>query len=230
MGKILCRIAANCVAVDPDKAYCENFVYASLDDLPEAPQAIVDFSYHTSASMLCRYAVSHGVPLVVATTGHTDDERDLFRQASAVVPVLTAGNMSLGVYALCRSAVSIAKQMDNPLVSIHEIHRLGKRDAPGGTAKEIASALRLALGKKGVVLGENDDPDLVGITYQRIGDTVGVHRVVLCDKYQRVDLCHAALSRTLFVYGALAAVEFVKTKTKGLYGMADLYRLANPEE
>ena len=221
MGKTVKELSCDCWVVDPVQQ--GQGIVRTLQDLPSTPEVIIDFSLPAATQGLCDYAVQHGVPLVVATTGHNQQQLQCLQCAAQSIPVFVAANLSLSVYILTRCAVRVARTMSNPLITIHEIHHLSKRDAPGGTALAIARALCNACGKKGVVCGANNDTEWVGVTYQRIGDTVGVHRVELYDADQRIILSHAALDRRLFARGALAAAEFIVGQPSGLYGMQDLY-------
>ena len=221
MGRAVYALAPQAMVVDPTAD--GKGIVRCLRDLPCVPTAIIDFSVPDATAGLCDYAVAHCVPLVVATTGHDEAQQALLTDVAKHIPVFVAANLALSVYAVSVAAIRVARTMDDPIINIHEIHRLGKRDAPGGTARAMAQALCHACTKQGVVHDLSQDPAYIGVTYQRIGDTVGVHRIELCDAYQRIQLTHAALDRGLFARGALVAADFVVGRPAGLYGMKDLY-------
>ena len=229
MGKTLFTLRPDSLVVDPHCPADGRTFFHNLAQVDVLPEAVVDFSTPTALRDLVPYVAAHAIPLVVATTGFSDADRAILQDLASHIPLFVADNMSLCVYTFVRSAANIARTMSNPLLSVHGVHRLGKRDAPSGTAKVIANALCTACRKRGVVLGDNSDADFVSVTSERIGDTVGVHRIIMQDVYQRLDLCHAAFDRSLFALGALGAASYLQGKPNGLYGMAHLYHASMGE-
>ena len=129
--------------------YDEFPVYTKVFDMPEKPDVIIDFSHPSALPDLLSYGKMNNVPLVLATTGYTDEERAQITAASAQVPVFFTFNMSLGInllVELARKATQIlGGQFD---IEIVEKHHNQKKDAPSGTAIMIAEAINEELGGK----------------------------------------------------------------------------------
>ena len=127
--------------------YDEFPVYTKVFDMPEKPDVIIDFSHPSALPDLLSYGKMNNVPLVLATTGYTDEERAQITAASAQVPVFFTFNMSLGInllVELARKATQIlGGQFD---IEIVEKHHNQKKDAPSGTAIMIAEAINEELG------------------------------------------------------------------------------------
>ena len=108
-------------------------VFSSLDEVSEQFDVIIDFSHHTAVRKVTETAVSKGVPVVIAATGHDAEEKDLIRKASMSVPVFYSGNMSLGINLLIDLAKTAAKTLGSDFdIEIVEEHHNRKADAPSG--------------------------------------------------------------------------------------------------
>ena len=191
-----------------------------------AADVIVDFSHHALTNDLLSYAIAHDLPIVLATTGQTDDERAAIKAAAEKIPIFFAANYSVGVALLIKLAKQAAAVMSDAEIEIVEIHHDRTADAPCGTALAIGRAIQevrpeatLALGRSG--MGKRTKEE-IGIQAVRIGNVVGTHEVLIGTQNQTITLKHEAHSRALFAEGALAAVEFLAGKPAGLYGMDDL--------
>ena len=135
------RGASAVMGIDPHADGSESIpVYASVTEVPtyEGVECIVDFSHHSCVRELLDYAVEYGIPTVVATTGHTEDELEAIRLASESIPVFYSANMSLGVALLVELATTAAAAMPEAEIEIIEKHHKHKKDSPSGTAKLIA--------------------------------------------------------------------------------------------
>ena len=219
------------LAIGVDPAYNENgnvTVYRSVDDIPEGidVDVIVDFSHHSATAELLRFATERGIPTVVATTGHAEDELSAISRAAESIPVFFSANMSLGVALLVELAKTAALAMPEAEIEIIEKHHDRKIDAPSGTALMIANALVetkpgafLNLGRSGQ--GKRA-PEEIGIHAIRMGNIVGEHEVIVGTQNQTITLKHEAHSRALFAEGALAAADFLVGKPCGLYDMKSL--------
>lgn len=206
----------------------EQNVYSSLDSVPNVNEAdcIVDFSHHEATPKLLEYAISKNVPVVLATTGHTDEEITLIREASLKIPVFYSANMSLGIALLVELAKKTAEAMPDAEIEIIEKHHNRKIDAPSGTALMIANALKEVRpdsyannGRSGQ--GKRTKSE-IGIHAIRMGNIVGEHEVIIGTENQTITLRHDAHSRALFAEGALAAAAFIADKPAGLYDMKSL--------
>lgn len=201
-------------------------VFADLSEVECGIDCIVDFSHHSATVSLLDFAVERGIPAVIATTGHSEDEIAAIRAASERIPVFYSGNMSLGIALLCESAKTIAAAMPDAEIEIVESHHHRKLDAPSGTALMLADAVIEArpecythVGRAGH--GKRDFKE-IGIHSVRMGNIVGIHEVVIGTDSQTITLKHEAHDRALFAEGALSAAEFIVGLPAGLYDMKSL--------
>lgn len=205
------------------------------DPAPLAAKAdvVVDFSLHSATPAIAALAARVGKPLVIGTTGHTEAEKAAIRKSVAGIPVVWAGNYSIGVNLLNslvrRATRALGAGWDVELVEMH--HRL-KKDAPSGTAERLLEILReerkiaaseLRHGRSGLV-GERT-PSEIGVHALRGGDVVGDHTVLFASDGERLELTHRASSRAIFAQGALRAARWVVGKPPGIHGMEQVLGL-----
>ena len=199
----------------------------SLDGVTGGADVIVDFSHHAATKTLTDYAVEKKIPLLIATTGQTDEELGLIRAAAKTIPVFFAANYSLGIAALIQAAKAIVKLYPDADIEIVEKHHNRKLDAPSGTALSIARAISsvregetaFCYGRGGQMKRQKNE---IGIHAVRLGNIVGEHEVLIGTDNETITLKHEAHSRALFADGALAAARFLSTRKPGLYAMTDL--------
>ena len=202
---------------------------STASDFSEAETAvdcIVDFSHHSCTHALLEFAIKNKLPLVLATTGQTEEERKEILAAGEKIPLFFAANYSLGIALLIELAKKTAAAMPEAEIEIIEKHHNRKLDAPSGTAFAIARALQevrtdaeLHLGRSGA--GKRTQTE-IGIHAIRMGNIVGEHEVLIGTPNQTITLKHEAHSRALFAEGALAAAEFLIRQQPGLYDMNSL--------
>lgn len=209
------------VAVDCN--FDEKSGYKSVFDVKEKVDVIIDFSFHGATKGLLDYAVKNKIPAVVATTGHTEEEKQAIISASKFIPVFYSGNMSLGIALLSDLVKKTVKIMDDAEVEIVEIHHDKKIDAPSGTALMLFDAVKSERpnafkreGRSGSSLREEGE---VGVSSIRIANVVGVHEVIVSNGKETLTLKHEAHDRTLFANGALKAGNYLVGKSAGLYDM-----------
>jgi len=176
----------------------------------------IDFSHADAIDEICRAASRLNKPLVIGTTGHSQEQRQTIEQAARSVPIVLASNFSVGVnvlFWLTRKAAELLVPDFNP--EIIETHHKMKKDAPSGTAKTLAEILKASQESK------NEIP----IQSVREGDVVGEHTVTFSGVSERLELTHRAGSREIFARGALRAVKWIMGKPAGLYNMQDVLGL-----
>ena len=228
MGKALRAMIAPCdlaAAVDP-------FVQGDgmIASLAQAPAAdcIIDFSNHAGTEALMAYAKEKKLPVVVATTGHTAEELDCIKAAAKEIPVFYSGNMSVGIALLTRLARQTAAMFPNADIEIVESHHNQKLDVPSGTALMLAKAVKDARPDAEFLVGRHENgkrtKQEIGIHSLRMGNTVGIHEVIVNTGTQIITLKHEAQDRSLFAEGALAAAQFLAGKEPGLYNMDDMVK------
>ena len=197
--------------------------YTDWSLVKEKIDCIIDFSHHTATEALLNFAKKNNIPVVIATTGHTDEEKNNILEAAKEIPVFHSANMSLGIALLVELAKSAAKAFPEADIEIVEKHHNRKLDAPSGTAlllanaiKEVRKSARFIFGREGLAKREADE---IGIHAVRMGNIIGEHEVIVGTDTQTITLKHEAHSRALFAEGALAAADYLCGKTAGLYDM-----------
>ena len=202
----------------------ENGVPKTFDELGlvEA-DLIIDFSHHTAISDVLDYAKKIGCGVVVGTTGHTVEEKELIYAAAKELPVFYSGNMSLGIAVLCRLAKEAARYFPDADIEIVEVHHNRKVDAPSGTAHMLFNAIKEVrpdatehCGRAGEGKREKQE---IGVSSLRMGNVVGIHEVHICAGSQILTLKHEAVTRTMLAEGAVDAARFMVGKPAGLHNM-----------
>lgn len=203
-------------------------VYRSLDEvgIDFDIDCIIDFSHHSCIEGILSFAKERGIPTVVATTGHTEDEIARIHEAAKHIPVFFSANMSLGVALLVELAKKVAAAMPEAEIEIIEKHHDRKLDAPSGTALMIANGIREVRPASYTKLGRSGQgkrtKEEIGIHAIRMGNIVGEHEVIVGTDNQTITIKHEAHSRALFAEGALAAADFLVGKDAGLYDMKSI--------
>ena len=196
--------------------------------------AVIDFSSPAALQGLLEFGTTRKVPLVLATTGYSQEQLTAIDEAAKLVPIFRSGNMSLGINVLLelvrRAASILGSDYD---VEIVERHHHRKVDAPSGTALMIADAAASALPYQPQYVYERQsvrkprDPHEIGISSVRGGTIVGDHEIILAGRDEVIELRHSAQSREVFAAGAVKAARFLAGVEKpGLYSMADLVAAA----
>ena len=211
-------------AVDP--AFPEGGGIRALADYTGPADVIVDFSFHTAAPELAAYAVKRKLPLVVATTGHTEAELEAIQAAAESIPVFHASNLSMGIALLIEFAKKAAAAFPDADIEVVEAHHNRKVDVPSGTALTIANAMAEARPGSEVKIGRSDwgkrAPGEITVHSLRMGNIVGQHEVLITTDYQQLSIRHEAYDRALLAEGALTAARFLIDKPAGYYGMEDM--------
>ena len=213
-------------AVDPFVE--DEGILKSLQDFTGEADCIVDFSNHAGTAALLGYATARKIPVMIATTGHTAEELDAISAAAAYIPVFHSGNMSLGIALLAQLVRQTVALFPHADVEIVESHHNQKLDVPSGTALMLARAVKEARPEAAFLVGRHENgkraTEEVGIHSLRMGNTVGIHEVLINTGTQIITLKHEAQDRGLFAEGALSAAEFLTGQKPGLYNMDNIVR------
>lgn len=200
--------------------------YLTIDEYQGPADMVIDFSHHSVTHELMDYCVKRNLPVVVCTTGQTDEEMEYIKEASGSIPVFKSANMSVGVALTAKVIKEIAAKFGDCDIEIVETHHNRKVDAPSGTALMLADAVREVrpelhynLGRSGMAKRE---PDEIGISAVRMGNIAGTHEVMFGTNTQTITVTHQAHDRALFADGAVAAARFLAGKPAGMYNMDDL--------
>ena len=203
-----------------------DFLLHDLADYKDSADVIIDFSHHSLTKEVIAYALSREIPLVMCTTGHTEEEKALITEASKSIPVFYSANMSLGIATLCDFARRAAELFPEADIEIVEAHHNRKLDAPSGTALMIADTIRQVRPEAKYVYGRHGmskrAPEEIGIHSLRCGNEPGMHEVIISTDFQCLTLKHNAESRAVFAEGAVSAARFIKGRSAGLYNMYSL--------
>ena len=197
----------------------------------EKTDVIVDFTVPKCTMEILKIASKLKKKVVIGTTGFSSKEEKIIKNYSKKIPILKAGNMSLGVNLLMYLAEIVSKSLnDNYLSKIYEIHHKYKKDYPSGTAlmlgKGIADGknkdLYNLMGKK--FLNKKNFPYGKKINFNSIrkGEIIGEHEIKFSSGKEIITLNHEAFDRTLYSDGALTAAKWLTNKRAGLYSMRDL--------
>ena len=219
-----------CAGYDVAAVSAEYPTYTNWSDVVERPDCIIDFSHHAGTKALLEYACEKNIPVVLATTGHDDVEKGYITEAAKKIPLFHSANMSLGVALLCELAKTTAKTFPDADIEIIEKHHNRKLDAPSGTALLLAQSIQkirenafFTFGRQGHAKREKNE---IGVHAIRMGNIVGEHEIIVGTDTQTITLKHEAHSRSLFAEGAIAAADFIKDKSAGLY---DMYSMIGAE-
>ena len=198
----------------------------SFNECTAEADVIIDFSHHSMTGELLDFAEAKKLPVVLATTGQTEEEKDRIRQAARNIPVFLAANYSLGIAVLTDLVKRAAALYPDAEIEIVEQHHDRKLDAPSGTAlslfnavQEVRPAATANCGRSGQGKRTVDE---VGIHAIRMGNIVGVHEVMIGTQNERITLKHEAFSRGVFAEGSLKAAAYIIGKKPGIYDMKDL--------
>ena len=203
-------------------------IYDGFEPCPAA-DVVIDFSSPAALEAELAYVTAHGLPLVLCTTGLSEEQIAAVRAAAEQVPVFFSSNMSLGVAVLSALTKKAAAVLgDTYDIEIVEMHHNQKLDAPSGTALMLADAAKAGLSFEPEYTYDRHtrrqkrDKKEIGIASLRGGTVVGEHSVYFAGEQEVLTLSHSAGSRSVFASGALTAAKYLCGKPAGLYTMENL--------
>lgn len=237
MGKVLTDMCASnedvCIVAGVDRIPSNEPGYPVYTDIAQfqgKADCVLDFSVADAIEPLLKYCVSTGTPIVIGTTGHSQQQLQAIDEASKHIPIFKSGNMSLGINVLMdlakRAAAVFGTAYD---IEVVEKHHRRKVDAPSGTALMIAQSAASALPYEPELVYERQSRRQsrggheIGISSVRGGTIVGEHEIIFAGRDETFTISHQACSREVFATGALKAGIFMSSmKNPGLYDMFDL--------
>lgn len=240
MGRMITEIVKgdeNAVIVAGVDAYTEvpneYPVFDSIDKCGVDVDVVIDFSNAGAVDALMDYCVEKKLPVVLCTTGLSEDQLAKVEEASRSIAVLKSANMSLGVNLLLKLLKDAAKVLAPAGydVELVERHHNQKVDAPSGTALALADAVNEALENEYHYVYDRSqvrqkrDKKEIGISAVRGGTIVGEHEVIFAGTDEVVEFKHTAHSRGVFAKGAVEAGKFLAGKEAGMYDMGDVIGL-----
>ena len=198
------------------------------DELTEEKgDIIIDFSHFSRIPNMLNFAVNNNIPIVICTTGYDDKILSQIKEASSKIPILLSSNTSIGINLMNDLVSKMAAVLNNFDIEILETHHNKKVDSPSGTAKTLFNAINQTLENKMNLINGREgnhkrDKNEIGIHSIRGGSVVGEHRVIFYGDDESIELKHSAMSKKIFVYGAIKAAKFLIGKKPNLYGMKDV--------
>ena len=236
MGKVITGL----VAADPEAEIVAGVdiapgdapypIYTSLSEVKEEADVIIDFSSSKIVDQLLETAVEKSLPVVLCTTGLSEDQLANVRKKSQQIAILKSGNMSLGINTLTGLLKEATKVFGDAGfdVEIVERHHNQKLDAPSGTAIMLADAINEAAdGKYEYIYDrsqrrEKRDKKELGISAVRGGTIPGTHEIIFAGPDELIEIRHVAYSRSIFGNGAISAAKYLAGREPGLYDMNDV--------
>jgi 4-hydroxy-tetrahydrodipicolinate reductase len=206
----------------------------NLNDSLQDFDVLIDFSRPEASLKAISICKNSGKAMVIGTTGFSDDELKVIKQASTQIPIVFAPNMSVGVNLTLKLLETSAKVIGkDSSIEIIETHHRYKVDSPSGTALKMGEVIANALGRdlaKCAVYGREgiDEPrdlNTIGFSSIRGGDVVGDHTVTFFMEGERVEITHKASSRMIYANGAVRAANWLHDMPSGLYSMQDVLEL-----
>lgn len=205
-------------------------VFTNIADCDVEADVIIDFSSPKALDGLLAYSIGRQIPVVLCTTGLSDEQLEQIEAASQKVAVLKSANMSLGINTLLKLIQDAAKVLaaagfDMEIVEKH--HRL-KKDAPSGTALALADSLNEAMDNqyhyvydRSQEMKAREDKE-IGLSAVRGGTIVGEHEVIFAGPDEVIEFKHTAYSKAVFGKGAVEAAKYLAGKPVGYYHMSDV--------
>jgi len=204
-------------------------VFSSFSECELSCDVVIDFSRPDGLLSLINYSKRTNAALVIATTGHSPQEKEMIAEHAKSHAVFMSGNMSLGVNLMIELLKKSASFLGNDFeVEIIEKHHNQKVDAPSGTALMMADAINSALKEPlEYVCGRETkahkrDHNELGIHAVRGGNIVGEHECLFIGAEEIIEIKHTAQSRSVFAQGAVRAAKFLAHKEPGMYSMKEM--------
>ena len=203
-------------------------VFTDIDACQVEADAIIDFSSAKATDKLLEYSAARQIPVVLCSTGLSQEQLAKVEETSRKVAVLKSANMSLGINTLLKLVQDAAKVLaaagfDMEIVENH--HRL-KLDAPSGTALALADSINEAMDNQYHYVydrsqkREKRDDKEIGISAVRGGTIVGEHEIIFAGQDEVIEFKHTAYSKAIFGKGAVEAAKFLAGKPAGRYDMS----------
>ena len=207
-------------------------VFKSMEECDVLADAVIDFSNASAVDGLLAACEKKNLPVVLCTTGLSEEQLDNVKRTSEKIAILKSANMSVGVNMLMKvlseiSPVLAAAGFD---IDIVEKHHNQKLDAPSGTAIALADSINASLPEKYDYVydrstrREKRPKNEIGISAVRGGTIVGDHDVIFAGMDEVVTISHRAYSRSVFAKGAVEAAKFLAGKSAGMYDMSDVIK------
>ena len=201
--------------------------YVTLKNTDIEYEGIIDFSHFSLLEEVLESSIEKNVPLLIATTGHSEEQLKKINEAADKIPLIKATNTSVGVSVLNEIVAYATKLLQGFDIEIIEKHHNRKIDAPSGTANTLLEIINENLkeeydtvyGREGHSKRKEKE---IGMHSIRGGNIVGEHSVIFAKNDEIIEIKHEALSRKIFSDGSVKAINYLKGKKPGMYTMKDV--------
>ena len=205
-------------------------LYRTIDQCDMEADVIIDFSNADAVDMLLEYGEKKNIPIVLCTTGLSEEQLAKVQEVSTKTAILKSANMSLGINTLMNLLQKAAKVLATAGfdIEIVEKHHNQKLDAPSGTALALADVMNEAMENTFDYKYDRSqerkkrEKNEIGISAVRGGTIVGEHEIIFVGCDEVIEFKHTAYSRAIFGKGAVEAAKFLKDKDAGMYDMKDV--------
>lgn len=237
MGRMITEIVKNeedaVIAAGVDKFTGIPNDYPVFEEIAQCDvdvDVVIDFSNAGAVDELLDYCVKKSLPVVLCTTGLSDEQLKKVDECSEKIAVLKSANMSMGINLLLKLLKDAAKVLAPAGYDIElvEKHHNQKLDAPSGTALALADSINEAIGNEYEYVYDRSqvrkkrDAKEIGISAVRAGTIVGEHEVIFAGTDEVIEFKHTAYSRSVFAKGAVEAGKFLAGQPAGMYDMGDV--------
>lgn len=237
MGRMITEIVKNeedaVIAAGVDKFTGIPNDYPVFEEITQCDvdvAVVIDFSNAGAVDELLDYCVKKSLPVVLCTTGLSDEQLKKVDECSEKIAVLKSANMSMGINLLLKLLKDAAKVLAPAGYDIElvEKHHNQKLDAPSGTALALADSINEAMGNEYEYVYDRSqvrkkrDAKEIGISAVRAGTIVGEHEVIFAGTDEVIEFKHTAYSRSVFAKGAVEAGKFLAGQPAGMYDMGDV--------
>ncbi len=236
MGRVITEIVKNdpnteiVAGVDIVQGPADYATYTSIAEVKEEADVIIDFSSPKTLREMLDFAIAKKLPIVLCTTGFSEEDLASINAASEKIAILRSANMSLGINTVAKLIQEAARILANEGydIEIVERHHNQKKDAPSGTALLLADAINTQMdGRYEYVFDRSERREVrpeneIGISSVRGGSIVGDHEIIFAGLDEVIEIKHTAYSRSVFAKGAVNAAKFLAGKPAGMYNMGNV--------
>lgn len=202
-------------------------VYKKFKDIKEKADVIIDFSKPSRIDEILDYAINNEIPIVIGTTGYTEEQNEKILKASKLIPVFKSSNTSIGITVMLRLINIATKLLDGFDIEVIEKHHNRKTDCPCGTAYMTADVIKEVRYELENIYGRKDrdcsrQKNELGIHTVRGGTIIGENDVIFAGEDEVLEIKHRASSNMIFAKGAVMACKYLIDKPPGYYDMNDV--------
>ena len=205
-------------------------VYNTFSSITVKPDVIIDFSVPVATLNILEYAKANSIPVVIATTGFSEEQLKKVEEYSNYIPIFKSANTSYDINLMAKLLEQIAPILRECDIEIIETHHNRKIDAPSGTALLLADSINKSLDNSmeynfdRFSSREKRKSNEIGFPSIRGGNIVGEHTVKFFSPFETFEISHTSYSRSVFADGALKAAKFIIHQKPGLYNMSNLIK------